>query len=384
VRGPASKSNVAMMVGLVLVAAVAGALIHAGLPRERADASVRRAFASQQALARTLAAERTTQEAYGMVSSVAAYLASLDAFGAHPPASLARYTIAAPSLRAQTRNARVDVIASLGPVLAAHAVDLRRIGALDPVLARVLAPTETSTLDALRRGPAPVDPLPYAAALDELQRSVTQGTEDSAAAGRLLGQVRLEPRAPLQPLPFGAGIACLVVVAFLAALVLRSARRDRSLAERAGTDPLTGAANRRRLEEDLERGEAHVAVLMIDLDHFKSLNDGAGHAAGDEALRRVATAVGACLRRQDVLYRYGGEEFCVLLRDTTAEDAAVVAERIRAVVEAVPVPGEEALPGGRLTASIGVAAQPDARAGVETADALLYVAKTDGRNRVRA
>jgi diguanylate cyclase (GGDEF)-like protein len=221
-------------------------------------------------------------------------------------------------------------------------------------------------------------------ALAELERSVTQGTEDSASAGRLLGQARLEPRAPLQPLPFVAGIACLVLVAFLAALVLRSARRDRSLAERAGTDPLTGAANRRRLEEDLERREAHVAVLMIDLDHFKSLNDGAGHAAGDEALRRVATAVGACLRRQDVLYRYGGEEFCVLLRDTTAEDAAVVAERIRAVVEAVPVPGEEALPGGRLTASIGVAAQPDARAGLETADALLYVAKTDGRNRVRA
>jgi diguanylate cyclase (GGDEF)-like protein len=379
----ASLSNVAMMAGLVIVAGVGGALVHAGLPHDRTDAATRRAFASQQALARTLATQHTVQDAYGMTSSVAAYLTSLGAFGAAPPASLGRYTIAAQSLRTQTRDARVDVLASLGPVLAARASDLRSAGALDPAMARAMAPIPTTTLDALRRGPAPVDPQPYADALTELERSVDAATQDTAGAGQLLAATHLEPPAALDPLATAAGAACLAVVTILAALVLRSARRNRSLADRVATDPLTGAGNRRRLEDDL-RAEPHVAVLMLDLDHFKALNDAAGHAAGDEALRRVAAAVGACLRRQDVLYRYGGEEFCILLRDTTAADAATVAERIRAVIEAVPVPGEEALPGGRLTASIGVAAQRDPRAGMEMADALLYVAKTDGRNRVRS
>lgn len=155
----------------------------------------------------------------------------------------------------------------------------------------------------------------------------------------------------------------------------------------AGTDTLTGACNRRHfhdvLPQELERAARYghpLAVLMIDLDLFKSINDRYGHLTGDRVLQQVADSVRGDLRKVDLLTRWGGEEFVVLLPDTTAEQAMLLAERIRANLAARPVDGP-----GHITASIGVA-QLAPNEGWEQwlarADAALYRAKKAGRNRV--
>jgi diguanylate cyclase (GGDEF)-like protein len=150
----------------------------------------------------------------------------------------------------------------------------------------------------------------------------------------------------------------------------------------ARVDPLTGT-NRRwygdtRLTELCDGGEV-VAVAMIDIDHFKSINDGFGHAAGDQVLAAVGRALTAHLRTGDLVSRYGGEEFLVILPDTPPAGAMQVAERLREAVAAVT-----GLPKA-VTVSIGVAAchQDETAASlVSRADAALYQAKTGGRNRV--
>lgn len=151
-------------------------------------------------------------------------------------------------------------------------------------------------------------------------------------------------------------------------------------------EPLTGLQNRRRLDLDLASisTEEEVAYVMVDIDHFKNFNDTNGHAAGDEALRQVSALLQASVRPNDLVYRYGGEEFCVLLPATTAQEAAVVAERARAAVESAEIPGMENQPAGKVTISIGVS---DSAFGtpedlVERADAALYVSKRNGRNQV--
>jgi two-component system cell cycle response regulator len=164
------------------------------------------------------------------------------------------------------------------------------------------------------------------------------------------------------------------------------AELDRSL-ELAVTDPLTGLRNRRYVRRHLDavlRGTG-AAVLLLDVDHFKRVNDTYGHAAGDIVLREVADRVRAHLRAADVVARYGGEEFMVVMSGATAEDARLVAERLRSAIASSPV----ALDGQALvvTASVGVAAG-GAGTGcddvVGAADAALYRAKNSGRNRVEA
>jgi len=155
-------------------------------------------------------------------------------------------------------------------------------------------------------------------------------------------------------------------------------------------DVLTGVGNRLRLAEDLETLRGRVdryghtyCVALFDIDDFKTYNDRAGHPAGDEALRAVAGALRAQMRSGDAVYRYGGEEFLVLLPEQPLEAAARAAERLRAAVEALGLshPG-----GGVLTVSAGVAGLdgPDRRADelFELADQALYRAKEAGRNRV--
>ena len=160
--------------------------------------------------------------------------------------------------------------------------------------------------------------------------------------------------------------------------------------ELALTDGLTGLYNQRYLRRHLggllESGQSHeIAVLMIDVDHFKAVNDSEGHAAGDKALRAVAETLRSNIRVFDSLARYGGEEFAVVMPGTGADDAAVAAERLRAAVEAAPV---ESAAGVRhqLTVSIGVACGGDAPttpdALLNAADRALYQAKRTGRNRV--
>ncbi|MDY0267521.1 MAG: diguanylate cyclase [Trichloromonas sp.] len=167
----------------------------------------------------------------------------------------------------------------------------------------------------------------------------------------------------------------------------------RKLEELAARDPLTGLYNRRMLEarfqEELSRCfrlKQHFTIMMIDLDHFKIYNDQCGHVAGDHALKKVAQLLKKSAREMDIVTRYGGEEFCLLLPNTSKEEALFVAERIRRAIEAEIFPGETALPTGRLTASIGVACYPDAGEKFETlinaADVALYQAKSKGRNRL--
>ncbi|HSU06801.1 MAG TPA: PleD family two-component system response regulator [Acetobacteraceae bacterium] len=154
----------------------------------------------------------------------------------------------------------------------------------------------------------------------------------------------------------------------------------------ATTDPLTGLYNRNYLLSHLRgllaRAPApHVSVLMIDVDHFKSVNDEYGHAAGDEALIAVAETLRRHVRAFDTLARYGGEEFVVVMPGAGAPDAIAVAERLRAGVEAILLSGA-----ARLTVSVGAACamqggQADAL--LRAADTALYQAKRAGRNRVQ-
>lgn len=175
------------------------------------------------------------------------------------------------------------------------------------------------------------------------------------------------------------------------AAALSNVDRLGSMTELALVDDLTSLGNRRRMDRDLvetvdesQRLGAPVAFAMIDVDHFKAFNDTHGHTAGDDALRIVAAAIATAVRGADIVYRYGGEEFSVLLPGATPEEAADVAERVRLAVEAAPIPGEQTQPGGCLTVSVGVSTLPsDAGTSIaERADKALYKAKLAGRNQV--
>jgi diguanylate cyclase (GGDEF)-like protein len=159
---------------------------------------------------------------------------------------------------------------------------------------------------------------------------------------------------------------------------------QRALVDQASTDPLTGALNRRQLPAELDQvrgqaGQQH-AVLAIDVDHFKRINDQHGHDVGDEVLRRLVAAVMARRRRADRLFRVGGEEFLLLLPGVEADDAWRLAEALRQrLAEA------ELLPGHPVTVSIGLAMLGNAASAqdwIRLADRALYRAKRDGRNRV--
>ena len=159
----------------------------------------------------------------------------------------------------------------------------------------------------------------------------------------------------------------------------------------AFVDGLTHVPNRRRFDLDLAlrsqeaaAGRSPVAVAMIDVDHFKTYNDTNGHPEGDEALRMIARLISENLRSEDTVYRYGGEEFAVLLPGADLDAAQAVVERIRCAIEAHPFRGGPTQPGGRVTVSVGVAATPPPDGGVmlEAADAALLRAKAQGRNQV--
>ncbi|MBI4587653.1 MAG: sensor domain-containing diguanylate cyclase [Candidatus Rokubacteria bacterium] len=157
-------------------------------------------------------------------------------------------------------------------------------------------------------------------------------------------------------------------------------------------DALTGLFNRRYFEETLEREvrralryKLPVSLLMADIDHFKIYNDTHGHHQGDLVLKEVAARLTENTRQVDVVSRYGGEELVVVLPMTTKTHARLVAEKLRRSVEETKIPGEEVLPGGRLTISLGLAAYPEDASNptalIQAADAALYTAKRKGRNR---
>lgn len=182
----------------------------------------------------------------------------------------------------------------------------------------------------------------------------------------------------------------------------RRARRDQvrldrlntRLEQSAMTDELTGLKNRLGLNQDLgvvrsrvKRHQQHYGLLMLDLDRFKAINDARGHVEGDRVLRLTADAITKVLRPGDSAYRYGGEEFVVVMLLKEPREALLAAERIRLAVEDLAVPNPVSRPSGRLTISIGVATvsegslAEDDDGWVARADAALYRAKAGGRNR---
>ncbi len=266
--------------------------------------------------------------------------------------------------------------------------------------------------------------LPDTTALEEIFRNSPTprlGNYNSAVHASLLGHSRPVPLsvAMLPLLRRGRLIGCLNMgardterfaaskdtyflerLATTVAVCVENAINHERLANLGLTDPLTEVNNRRffdqRLEEEIMRtmrGKAPLACLLIDVDHFKRINDTYGHQAGDNVLRQVAAVLRQHLRGQDVLARYGGEEFVALLSAATLERAEVIAERIRRALEqrALPLDSGDTL---QITASIGVSVlQPQQHQGefkrlgvelVERADQALYHAKETGRNRVVA
>ncbi len=171
-------------------------------------------------------------------------------------------------------------------------------------------------------------------------------------------------------------------------------RQNAELERLATRDPLTGCLNRRALLAafdaalaQAQRSGQPVSCLMLDIDHFKSVNDRFGHGIGDRVIQEVAQRMQACARSTDVVGRYGGEEFCVVMPGLDAADGAAVAERIRATIErecAAAVPEAQGL---KVTASLGVEAfGPASRTPavmMDHADQALYLAKRGGRNRVK-
>jgi diguanylate cyclase (GGDEF)-like protein/PAS domain S-box-containing protein len=165
------------------------------------------------------------------------------------------------------------------------------------------------------------------------------------------------------------------------------------LRKMATRDPLTGCMNRRAFFDILEElylksqtGSKPLCCIMADIDHFKSFNDRYGHAVGDDVIRAVVRTFSAGLRNDDVLCRYGGEEFCIVLPGTDITQAQQVAERLRVAVEAHAGSSVRTTAGLRVTSSFGVAALgPEMRDPAELiarADEALYRSKREGRNRV--
>jgi two-component system cell cycle response regulator len=202
-----------------------------------------------------------------------------------------------------------------------------------------------------------------------------------------------EPPLTNDDVEFADAVIKAAVMAIHRAQVIETTRSENARLEvLAHTDPLTQVLNRRaltaRLASELDRARRYQSVLtllMVDLDHFKTVNDTHGHLVGDDVLREVAAYLQSAIRSVDVVARYGGEEFVVVLPETPLAGAVTFAERIRAQVEKQPFCETE----GPLsiTASVGVAVYPGE--GIETvedlfarADDALYRAKAEGRNRV--
>lgn len=215
--------------------------------------------------------------------------------------------------------------------------------------------------------------------------------------GKLFGSVNFGSR---QSVRFTANHASdfLAHLGCIASFALENTVNRARLLRSGFTDVLTGWYNRRylqqRLKEELARGRRHstsLTCLMLDVDHFKNVNDEHGHATGDEVLREVAQQIETQIRATDVAARYGGEEFVILLPDTDAESGQLLADRIRVAIAASPfaVTSGAEIP---VTVSIGLACASPQRfdedfktageALVARADVALYEAKSAGRNRV--
>jgi diguanylate cyclase len=209
----------------------------------------------------------------------------------------------------------------------------------------------------------------------------------TAAVNKFAFQPESSTRVILFALPFLIGYP-LAISAAAFAFARKASRHNRILARQTRVDASTGLLNRPSWEAAVDtelrrykRGDVPAALLMVDIDHFKDINDRYGHLAGDEVIRTTATIIQSCIREIDVPGRYGGDEFGVLLAHTGTHAATLAAERIRQRVAEIEF---ERAPGVRCTLSIGIAAasrgMEDVHAWISQADAALYQAKTLGRN----
>lgn len=197
---------------------------------------------------------------------------------------------------------------------------------------------------------------------------------------------------PVQPVQLIAYIAMMSIAlpGSIGFLLLVKERTDREIMHLAMTDSLTGIPNRRALMNFAAHALARrsglpLALLMIDVDHFKTFNDTHGHQTGDEVLRKLAGLLEGRLRRHDLVGRYGGEEFCVIAPDTDAGGARALAESLRKIIAATPI----STPAGKLavSVSIGISCCPatvtrELGDMLAEADAALYDAKQTGRNKM--
>jgi diguanylate cyclase (GGDEF)-like protein len=232
--------------------------------------------------------------------------------------------------------------------------------------------------NALHRSPLPLHPLPIARHRRErLQQSIVM-TPIAAHGGKRL---------------------CLIQVTDATLSVKREhvlKSHSERLGKEAATDALTGANNRRFFDERYaaefgraRRQNAPLSLIMLDVDYFKRYNDTYGHPAGDKVLISIVKALKSQLNRPtDVVTRYGGEEFAVILPDSKTEGSQIIAEKLRNAVSALSIPHDESAVADHVTISVGIATyQPgigcDAACFLELADTALYSAKHDGRNCVR-
>lgn len=171
---------------------------------------------------------------------------------------------------------------------------------------------------------------------------------------------------------------------------LRNSLQYKKALDMAYRDPLTGAGNRVALNKTLERDislakrhQQNLSVLMMDLDHFKQINDTYGHSMGDKILQHSVQTIEHCIRQTDICFRYGGEEFLILLNNADKQGATDIAERIRAGIEQMQFKHTKGMVS--TTTSIGLAslrAEDDGESLIERADSMLYAAKHQGRNTV--
>jgi two-component system, cell cycle response regulator len=212
----------------------------------------------------------------------------------------------------------------------------------------------------------------------------------------LVRRTREQERFAPEDLEFAEAVLTAAVAVIQRAQLVESTMADNARLEQlAQTDPLTQLLNRRALTEritaEMERAlryDSTLALLMIDLDHFKRVNDTYGHLVGDDVLRDVAQLLSRTIRGSDIVARYGGEEFLVLLPETEDGGAESFAERLREAVEQHEFAKDSMAEVLKLTASVGVAVFPAARIEnvedlFQRADAALYRAKAAGRNLVR-
>ncbi len=344
------------------------------------------AFAGAASLAETRRLAAELRQLLDMSSALSRSLEPTDV--AHLMAEHLARAVGADRAQISDWDAAGDRVRTLGcyPPEQREAIDDYYSLAAFPLTGRVLNEGVIATVDA-------EDPDADAAEVAELRREGMRGLImlPLVAKGAAIGIVEITSAG--RPTDDPGRITLARTMAHEAAMALENARAYEVARKLADRDPLTGFFNHRYLHERLSeevvraiRSRRPVSVVMLDLDDFKLVNDTFGHLYGDRVLVYVAETIRASLRASDVSTRYGGDEFALILPETTAHEAAIVAERILAAFRAHPFSADDRTP-LPVEMSIGIATHPGhgrtATELIAAADSGLYVAKADGGSQVR-